>query len=113
MSHNTSLAYRLLPQSLQDAYADGNARLTDLTNNQVSKAASWHVFGMQETKGHVEQESSKNNIKRCTSDTSDRFCPEVGRRKKSQASSGPEYKQEMYFWEGECAALWTSLGLSV
>ncbi len=36
VGHTTSLAYRLLPQSLQDAYADGNARLTDLANGQVS-----------------------------------------------------------------------------
>ncbi len=43
MSHNTSLAYRLLPQSLRDAYADGNARLTDLANGQVSSAASRHT----------------------------------------------------------------------
>ncbi len=46
MSHNTSLAYRLLPQSLQDAYADGNARLTDLTNGQVSSTASRDTVSM-------------------------------------------------------------------
>ena len=32
----TSFAYRLLPQSLQDAYADRVARLTLPTNGQVS-----------------------------------------------------------------------------
>ena len=58
MSHNTSLAYRLLPQSLQDAYADGNARLTDLTNGQVSSAASRHTVSMQK-KGHIEQVTHK------------------------------------------------------
>ena len=35
-SQTASLAYRLLPQSLQDAYADGVARLTQPTNGQVS-----------------------------------------------------------------------------
>ena len=39
--HTTSLAYRLLPQSLQDAYADGNARLTDLISGQVSGMNLW------------------------------------------------------------------------
>lgn len=41
-SHASSLASRLLPQSLQDAYSDGVARLPQPANGQVS--------GFQETK---------------------------------------------------------------
>ncbi len=86
MSHNTSLAYRLLPQSLQDAYADGNARLTDLTNGQVSSVASRHTVGMQETKGHVEQESPIHNTQRCTSG---KLLPVSERNQGCSASSNP------------------------
>ena len=39
-----SLAYRLLPQSLQDAYADGVARLTQPTDGQVSRSTDLMTY---------------------------------------------------------------------